>query len=310
MSVSVSQCLPGQSHQRSTHLKWGSQASAPSLPHPSFCAKLMSTTDSLDFKAVAKAWPWNAFRVESWCKEYCGSLNSKRLISKYLEYIQVSKKTFLALRSRRAKWIRPTHQTRLNVFKHHLPCLYASAVFETGSKSLSRTTTKEINPLCLDAFDTDAAVFQIQAPDRSIDLQHLRQILAAWNCARQLFDFTLDSHRSIYSPWNKVHRTSAPSSPQPGLPAKLMSTTDLLDFKAVAKAWRPWKTFRAIQFWCLHAEKSKFYALISECLDLKDSSKMSFLSTNQNRCKILEDHMMPKSRCPRIALKCWYYHYQ
>ena len=54
----------------------------------------------------------------------------------------------------------------------------------------------------------------------------------------------------------------------------------------------------------------KFYALISECLDLKDSSKRSFPSTNQNRCKILEDHMMPKSRCPRIARKCWYYHYQ
>ena len=57
-------------------------------------------------------------------------------------------------------------------------------------------------------------------------------------------------------------------------------------------------------------KSAKFYALISECLDLKDSSKRSFLSTNQNRCKSLEDHMMPKSRCPRIALKCWYYHYQ
>ena len=45
----------------------GSQASAPSLPHSSLWAKLMSTTDLLDFKAVAKAWPpWNAFRVQSW----------------------------------------------------------------------------------------------------------------------------------------------------------------------------------------------------------------------------------------------------
>ena len=72
--------------------------------------------------------------------------------------------------------------------------------FETGSKSLSRTTTKKINPLCLDAFETDVAELQIQVPDRSIDLQHLRQFLAAWNCARQLFDFTDDSHHNIYSP--------------------------------------------------------------------------------------------------------------
>ena len=84
---------------------------------------------------------------------------------------------------------------------------------------------------------------------------------------------------------------------------------------------RPW--YLTSRLWLrpddheMHSEQSnfdacwksaKFYALISECLDLKDSSKRSFLSTNQNRCKILEDHMMPKSRCPRIALKCWYYH--
>ena len=113
-------------------------------------------------------------------------VNSKRLISKYLEYIQVSKKTFLVLQSRRAKWIRPTHQTRLNVFNHHLPCLHASAVFETGSKSLSRTTTKKINPLGLDAFDTDAAEFQIQIFHGAIDLQHLSQFLAECNCVRQI----------------------------------------------------------------------------------------------------------------------------
>ena len=68
----------------------------------------------------------------------------------------------------------------------------------------------------------------------------------------------------------------------------------------------------------MHSEQSnfdacwkslKFYALISECVDLKYSSKRSFPSTNQNRCKIVEDHIMPKSKCPRIALICWYYHY-
>ena len=54
-------------------------------------------------------------------------------------------------------------------------------------------------------------------------------------------------------------------------------------------------------------KSDNFNALISECLDLKDSSQRSFPSPNQNRCKILEDHVMPKSRCPRIAVKCWYY---
>ena len=91
---------------------------------------------------------------------------------------------FLVLQSRRAKWIRPTHQTRLNVFKHHLRHnTYRLTVFETGSKSLSRTSTNKFNPLGLDAFDTDAAELQIQMRYGSIDLQHLRQFLAAWNCA-------------------------------------------------------------------------------------------------------------------------------
>ena len=44
-------------------------------------------------------------------------------------------------------------------------------------------------------------------------------------------------------------QASAPSSPQRSLPAKLRSTTVLFDFKAVAKAWRPWNAFRG-QNWC------------------------------------------------------------
>ena len=54
---------------------------------------------------------------------------------------------------------------------------------ETGSKTLSRTTTNKINPLGLDAFDTNAAVFQIQMRYGTIDLQHLSQFLAECNCA-------------------------------------------------------------------------------------------------------------------------------
>ena len=72
-----------------------------------------------------------------------------------------------------------THIKRIiNVFKHHLPHLHTSTVFEAGSKSLSRTTTKKINPLCLDAFDTDFAALQIQMREGSINLQHLSQLLA------------------------------------------------------------------------------------------------------------------------------------
>ena len=134
-------------------------------------------------------------------------------------------------------------------------------VFETGSKSLSRTTTNKINPLCLDAFNTDVAPLQIQMRDGSVDLQHLSQFLAECDCARQGFDFTDDSHHDIYSPW--THHTSAPSSPQRQLPARLISTTVLFDFKAVAKAWPPWNAFRAIQFWCL-LEKREF-----QCIDLR-----------------------------------------
>ena len=196
------------------------------------------------------------------------------------------------------------------MFKHHLPCLHTSAVFEAGSKSLSRTSTNKFNPLGLDAFQTDVPLLQIQMRDRSIDLEHLRQILAECNCARQLFDFTDDSHHNIYTPWTQVHRTSAPSSPQSFHP-KLISTMVWFDFKAVAKAWRTKKTLRSIRFWCLlEKRKIQCFDLRVLGLNLKYSSKRSFLSTNQNRSKNLEDHMMPKSRCPRIALKCWYYHYQ
>ena len=72
---------------------------------------------------------------------------------------------FLALLSRRAKWIRhdPHTSNASNVFKRDLMDLHTSTVFETSSKTLSRTTTNKINPLCLDAFHTDAAVLQIDA---------------------------------------------------------------------------------------------------------------------------------------------------
>ena len=86
------------------------------------------------------------------------------------------------------------------MFKHHLPHLHTSAVFEAGSQSLSRTTTNKINPLGLDAFCTDPAALQIQMGEGTIDLQHLRQFLAEYNCARQGFDFTDDSHHNIYTP--------------------------------------------------------------------------------------------------------------
>ena len=139
-------------------------------------------------------------------------VNSKRLISKYLEYIQVSKKTFLVLQSRRAKWIRPTHQTRLNVFKHHLPHLHTSTVFETGSKSLSRTTTNKINPLCLDAFDTDAAVLQIQMRDGPIGPAS-QPVPGGIKLRKAALRFHRHSHHNIYPPWTQVHRSSAPLSP-------------------------------------------------------------------------------------------------
>ena len=101
----------------------------------------------------------------------------------------------------------------LNVFKHHkhhLPHLHTSTCFETGSKSLSRTTAKKINSLCLDAFDTDGAQLQIQMGDRSINLQHLSQFLAECDCAMQGFDFTDDSHHNIYSPCTQSSTTPRP----------------------------------------------------------------------------------------------------
>ena len=78
-----------------------------------------------------------------------------------------------------------------------------STVFEAGSKSLSRTTTKKINPLGLDAFDTDVAFSQIQMPDRSIDLQHLSKRLkrlAEWNCALRFHRWLPPQHLHTFGP--------------------------------------------------------------------------------------------------------------
>ena len=252
----------------STHL-WTQvhRSSAPSLPQPKFCAKLMSTTDSLDFKAVAKAWPWNAFSSPILNNLDAGILRKLEFKKTDLKVFGIRwslEKPFLALQSRRAKWIRTTHQTRLNVFKHHLPCLHTSAVFETGSKSLSRTTTtnkseqnQSVGPWCLrhrwcsfadsDAWGFDLCSTSQQAPG-----------------GIKLCSYSQTTHTTTSTHlWTQVHRSSAPSLRQCPLPAKLMSTTVLLDCKAVAKAWPPWKTFRAIQFWCL-LEKRKI-----RCFDLR-----------------------------------------
>ena len=76
-------------------------------------------------------------------------------------------------------------RAHMSSFKHHLPHLHTSTVFETSSKNPSRTTTNKVNPLGLDAFDADEAGLQFQMRDRTIDLQHLSQLLAERNCARQ-----------------------------------------------------------------------------------------------------------------------------
>ena len=85
-----------------------------------------------------------------------------------------------------------------------------STVFEAGSKSLSRTTTKKINPLGLDAFDTDAAALQIQMRHGSIDLQHLSHLLAKCKCARHLFDFGQDLHFAALRRGRNGQRLAAP----------------------------------------------------------------------------------------------------
>ena len=138
-----------------------------SIPHSKF--KLMSTTVLFNFKAVTKAWPWNAFRVQSWCQEYCRSLNSKGLTSKYLEYIEVSKNRF---------W--PTHQMCLNVFKHHLRHLHISThCFWDGLKKPLQNHHEEnqsVGPWCLwhrcrsfadsDAWSFDLSSTSLQTPGR------------------------------------------------------------------------------------------------------------------------------------------------
>ena len=183
-------------------------------------------------------------------------------------------------------------------------------VFETGSKSLSRTSAKKINPLCLDAFDTDVAPLQIQMRDGSVDLQHLSQFLAECDCAMQLFDFTDDSHDNIYSPY--------PSPPHLGpfiTAVVIFRQIDVNDrFVGLQGCSQGLTTVKNIQNnpILMSAEKFvNFNALISECLDLKEGVSIqpfSWCTTpNQNKCKFLEDHMIPKSRCSRIALKHWYY---
>ena len=119
----------------------GSQASAPSLPQLPFCAKLMSTTVSFNFKAAAKAWPWNAFRVQSW-------IILMRGILRKLEFKKTDLKVFGKRWSHQTSFWRcsPAEQNGYdphikraymcsNMFKHHLPHLHTSAVLDTTHTS-------------------------------------------------------------------------------------------------------------------------------------------------------------------------------
>ena len=295
MSVSVSQCLPGQSHQRSTHLKWVHR------PQPLHCRIHRSAPNwgQRPCHLTSRLWlrpDHEMHSASSWIILMQGILRKLefkktdlKVFGKHWSSLKNVSGAAVSQSKMDTTWYDP--RIKRAQMCSNIICdiyTYPLTVFETGSKNLSKTTPNKINPLGLDVFDTDVAVLQIQMPDRSIDLQHLSQFLAECNCARQLFDFTDGSHRNIYSHWTQVHHTSAPSSQQI-LNPKLISTTVLLDCKAVAKAWPTWKTFRAQSKFYACCKSAKFYALISECLDLKDSSKRSFLSTNQNRCKFLED---------------------
>ena len=114
-----------------------------------------------------------------------------------------------------------------------------STVFEAGSKSLSRTTTKKINPLGLDAFDTDAAALQIQMRHGSIDLQHLSKRLkrlAEWNCA-------LRFHRWL--PPQHLH-TLDPSPPHKAIP---MRPQIPLNFATIPISDHPKQEFQRLPYW-------------------------------------------------------------
>ena len=128
---------------------------------------------------------------------------------------------------------RPTHQTRLNAFKHHLPHLhiYPLTVFESGSKSLSRTT--RTNPIRCALMPSTPMPHCSRF--RCLIVRLIFNISASsWR--NKTVQGRLNSHHNIYSPWTQVHRSSAPSSAPRLFRAKLMKTTVLLHFKAVAKA--------------------------------------------------------------------------
>ena len=145
------------------------------------------------------------------------TVNSKRSISKYLEYIQGSKKTCLVLlQSRGAKWIRPTHQTRLNVFKHHLPHLHRHPLFlrraqkaspEPPQRKSIRWALMPSTPMpqrCRFRCVMVRLIFNISAISwRNVSVKGISSI-------SQTTHTITSTHL-----WTQVHRTSAPSSPQP-----------------------------------------------------------------------------------------------
>ena len=112
--------------------------------------------------------------------------------------------------------------------------LYTSVVFETGSKASPEPQRRK---------SIRRALIPFTAMSHNSRFRHV--------IVRFIFNISASSWRTEivhgrasisqptpynYSPWTQVHRTSAFSSPGLGLYAKLMSTTVLFDFKAVAKA--------------------------------------------------------------------------
>ena len=104
----------------------GSQASAPSSPHCQLYPKLMSTTVLFNFKAVAKAWPWNAFRVQSWIILMQGILRK-------LEFKKTDLKVFGIRWSRQTSfWCsNPAEQNGYDYSSNALKCVQTSSATST-----------------------------------------------------------------------------------------------------------------------------------------------------------------------------------
>ena len=229
----------------------GSQASAPPLPHPPLRAKLMSTTDVIRLQGCGQGLTMKCIQSPILnnldARNTAEAMNSNQDWSQSIwNTVHWSVETNISGAAIPQSKMDTTHtsnalkcvQTSSATCLHVLPLFLRRAQKASPEPPRTNSIRWALMPLTLTPMECRWGRFQIQMRDRTIWSSTSPPVPSRM----QLCKAALRFHRRL-TPQHLL--TLDPSPPHLGpfitaaspLTAKLISTTDLLDFKAVAKAW-------------------------------------------------------------------------